>query len=623
MPNLAGLHDIESTAIAAPATWILDTVAIGERPPPKHYPSGLQCIARLNNGYGSAGTLPIPAHYPAFAQRVAQYVNGSSGCHRWIIGNEPNLIREWPDATPIFPWNYAACFKLCRDAIHALPGHERDEVLVAGSGPWNDELKYAGNEKGDWITYFSDVLGLIGDACDGFAIHAYTHGYDVSLVTSTARMNAPFANRYYEFRTYQDYLRAIPPALAHLPAYITEANGNGPWQATGLMPAMLQEIDTWNHSGTQKIHCVIFYRYPHYDAFYIEGRGDVIAEYRAAVNLGLESPSAPLLPTPTPPQPEPPIAPPEPISWDRRLTARGCTLQHALMPSDVAPLVKIGRWFNEQEAQGRVNIYIRLLDEQGKLAIGVPITQFWPDGKETKLSERKSDPWLSNVGLGAEYSLDFAMYNLAPSYGIRIEGDYRGDVIDGCGLGSIEQPDYKIHTAYFFEWQLSSEGVTAPIPPIPLPGEGLVHPLPGAVITQRFGESPENYKQFGQIGHNGCDLGNRPENTPVRCIADGEVAYVGFDERGYGFYCRVKHPQLAVYSFYAHLAVSASVTIGQRIQAGETIGLLGTTGNSSGVHLHLEIREMNPDGSYAEGQYGYTQGRVDPETVFHVLGGKL
>ena len=42
--------------------------------------------------------------------------------------------REWPDSGAHFPWNYAACFKLCQEAIHALPGHAQDEVLIIGSG---------------------------------------------------------------------------------------------------------------------------------------------------------------------------------------------------------------------------------------------------------------------------------------------------------------------------------------------------------------------------------------------------------------------------------------------------------------------------------------------------------
>lgn len=628
-PLLIGLHDFEGIAIAAPDSWLLDTVAISERPPPKIYPTGFNWITRLNNGYGSTGTLPVPAHYPAFAERVAQYVNGCTGCRRWQIGNEPNLAREAPDNQPIFPWNYAAAYKLCREAIHALPGHERDEVLIAGSGPWNDELKYAGNEHGDWIQYFSDCIGLIGDACEGYSIHAYSHGYDPALVTSTARMDAPFQNRYYNFRVYQDYMRAIPPALQHLPTYIGEANGNGPWQATGLMPAMLQEIDTWNSSGDQAIHCVVFFRYPKYDHFYIEGRGDVIAEYRAAVARGYQSPTVPLLPKPPLPElpdPVPPFEPddpePTPIDWDKRLSVRGCTLQPALLvgTEQIVERLRIGRWFDKDEAQGRVNIYVRLLDENGQLALGVPVTQFWAGGSATKPTERKRDPWLASVGLGDSYSLDFPMNVVAPAYGIRIDSGNFGDMVDGCGLGSIEQPDYKIHTAYFFEWQLSSEGLTPPsIPPL-TPGEGLVHPLPGAVLTQHWGQNEADYARFGMWGHNGTDLGGRPLRTPVRSIASGIVVYSDFDV-AYGHYVRADYRDLGCYAMYCHLDEPGAMA-GTVVKAGETVGLLGSSGNSSGPHLHLEIRLQNKDGTYKEGT-PMGKGRVDPETWCILHGLKL
>jgi hypothetical protein len=634
MANLAGLHDIEATAIAAPDTWVLDTVAMSENPASKQYPANLNVITRINWGYGSAGTLPLPSVYEAFAQRVAQYVNGASGCRRWIIGNECNLSREWPDGQPIFPWHYAACYKLCRDAIHALPGHVHDEVLLAGSGPWNDELKYTGNAGGDWITYFEDTIRLCDDDVDGFAIHAYTHGYDVGLVTSTARMDEPFQNRFYNFLTYQDYCEAIPHSLRHLPVYITEANGNGPWQAVGLMPAMLEEIDGWNQSKLPRIHCVIFFRYPRYDQFFIEGRNDVIAEYRAAVARGYQSPgmTPPTPQPPEPPRPTPPTPEPEPVEWDDRLTIRRCTRQPAIVPAgELTQQLLVGRWFDEDEAQGRVNIYVRVLDENGNLAVGVPVTQFWSSGSATRLTERKADPWLASMGLGAEYSLDFAMYEVAPSYGIRIDDGHANDIINGCGLGSIEEPHYKIHTAYFFEWQLSSGSdgsgsgeLPVPTPPDPLPpwqpGGGLVHPLPGAVITQHWGEDGASYARFGLWGHNGCDLGGRPLRTPIRSIARGIVAYSDFDA-AYGFYCRVDHPELECYSMYCHMD-EPGAPVGQALAAGDTVGLLGTSGNSSGPHLHLEIRLHNVDGTYRE-DTPMPKGRVDPETWCILHGLKL
>lgn len=289
MANLAGLHDIEGIAISPQDTWLLDTIPLSNNPAPRDYTQiapGRNIIVRLNWGYGSTGTLPIPAKYTDFAERVANYVRLSKGCTRWQIGNEPNLSREWPAGQPIFPWHYALCYKLCREFIHDLQGRANDEVLIAGSGPWNAELKYPGNENGDWIKYFEDVIDECHDEVDGFVLHAYTHGYNVSLVTSSARMSPPFQHRHYEFRTYRDYMQAIPLHLEHLPVYIGEANGNGPWQAVGLMPAMLNEIDNWNKVATQPIKSVIFYRYPKYDEYFIEGRGDVIAEYQAAVEKG-------------------------------------------------------------------------------------------------------------------------------------------------------------------------------------------------------------------------------------------------------------------------------------------------------------------------------------------------
>lgn len=292
MPNLVGQHDREGVALTPADTWIIDTLALSENPAPMIYDPKYHWIVRVNHGYGSTGTIPLPDGDNEFLARLSRYVAGSKNNRRWIIGNEPNLPREWPDNQPIHPFRYAEFFVKCADVIHALPGHEKDEVLIAGTGPWNDQYKYAGNPTGDWIKYFTDCIGAIPtEKIEGFSIHSYTHGYDVSLVTSEATMNSPFQNRHYNFRTYKDYCNAIPDSLAHLPIYLTEANGDGPWRAVGLMPAMAREIDLWNRiSNGRKIKCLIFYRYPKYDHFHIQGKGDVENEYRATVALGLKSP---------------------------------------------------------------------------------------------------------------------------------------------------------------------------------------------------------------------------------------------------------------------------------------------------------------------------------------------
>jgi hypothetical protein len=417
-----------------------------------------------------------------------------------------------------------------------------------------------------------------------------------------------------------------------------------------------------------------------------------------AYSAVLATPIPDVGPGPTPPDPTPPVTPPTPvpdeIDWDARLTARGCTLQPALVPSDPAPLVRVGRWFNEEEAQGRVNVFVRLLDENGNLATDVPVTWFWADGSETKRTERKSDPWLQSKGLPAEYSLDFSMYTTAPAYGIRIEG-YSGDVIDGCGLGSIEQPDWNIHTSYYFEWKLSQvpeiilPPIDPPIPPFPPTGEieagiviapaglnlragpstdtavlgtlrvgstvlhddeqdGWLHVIDGWVsgdyvgdaaatilsptlpappgqliwpvrngrVTNWFGSREIDYSQWGLESHDGIDIGAR-SGEPVLCVADGVVKATGNDASGFGLYVRVWHPAHGFHSLYAHLS-EIDVQDGQPAGQGDTLGAVGSTGNSSGPHLHMSFR-VGSEEDYYRVHTGHKQGASDPMAIYAVI----
>lgn len=687
--KMIGLHDAEGIAIADEGSWLINLAALSDNPHPYQMDTRFNWITRLNWGYGSTGTLPLSSLYGEMAVRAATYVSGSSGCTRWIIGNEPNLAREWPDGVPIYPWHYAAAFDQCREAIHAMPGHGSDEVLIAGTGPWNAELKYDGNKHGDWVKYFVDVVELLGGEFDGFALHSYTHGYDVNLVTSTERMNEPFQNRYYNFLCYRDYLDAISLEYPHKPCYITEANGDGAWVAAGLMPAMVQECDWWNQQGyLPEIKCVAFFRYPDKDDGYqIEGKGDVINEYKQAAALNIQSGSAipsPQPPTPPTPQPEPEPEPPQEytFTWDIRLDARGTKLTVASVAAGSKVWhITYGEWFNEQEAEGRINCYIRVRDEYGNLISGVPVKWFWQGDDEVKPSELKSDPWL-----GGGYSLDFPMYNVAPSYGFTIADGLPSDVVDGLGLGSIEQPYHKIHTCYLFDIQRMVEPDVDPIPPQPIPshreyvtpfvganlradpvdgvilvavpygGEvlvdgttqgsdgyvwkhstyvshvgwirgdllaeakpippepsgDLVHPLPGAVITQNFYENRANYEKYDMPGHDGTDFGGKPLGTPILSLAAGVVVRAAYEDGGYGNFVEVAHDANGFTSVYAH-AERLTVAVGEVVRAGQEIAKLGSTGNSTGVHLHLSVRLINKDGSYLEGT-PMRKGRVDPRT---------
>lgn len=97
-------------------------------------------------------------------------------------------------------------------------------------------------------------------------------------------------------------------------------------------------------------------------------------------------------------------------------------------------------------------------------------------------------------------------------------------------------------------------------------------------------------KTQGIHGQNGVDIGGLPAGSPVMASADGTViiAKTSGWNGGYGLYIVVSHPN-GTQTLYSHLS-KVSVSAGQRVEQGQTIGALGNTGKSTGPHLHFEIR---------------------------------
>jgi hypothetical protein len=254
---------------------------------------GFGVIARFQHDWAPGGTIPTPDKYDDFAQRVGNYVAASQGCHIWLIGNEPNLEWEWPQGQPITPEQYAQCYAKCWQQIHSRPGHENDQVVAAAVGPWNIRTKYPGNESGDWVQYFGDMLAAIreqGVPVDAISVHTYTQDYDPhrdlsDLVFSEVKMEDGFDRYYKHFRAYQDFMRAIPRDLRRVPVYLTEANRNGPWtdHNTGWIQNAYREINDWNSApGNQQIRCLILYRWAD-DEYFIKGKDEVIKDWRSAM----------------------------------------------------------------------------------------------------------------------------------------------------------------------------------------------------------------------------------------------------------------------------------------------------------------------------------------------------
>ncbi len=89
--------------------------------------------------------------------------------------------------------------------------------------------------------------------------------------------------------------------------------------------------------------------------------------------------------------------------------------------------------------------------------------------------------------------------------------------------------------------------------------------------------------------HKGIDFGAGYGDS-IRAVGDGVVVGTGYqgDESGYGIITIIRHSN-GYYSAYAHQARDA-VSVGDRVSAGEVIGYVGSTGHSTGAHLHFEIR---------------------------------
>ena len=103
-------------------------------------------------------------------------------------------------------------------------------------------------------------------------------------------------------------------------------------------------------------------------------------------------------------------------------------------------------------------------------------------------------------------------------------------------------------------------------------------------ITQKFGDT------YTSASHTGIDYA-LPQGTPVLASADGRVTTVGYDAKGYGNYVLITHGD-GTQTLYGHLQTT-TVKVDDYIYAGICVGQSGSTGYSTGPHLHFEYRINN------------------------------
>ena len=108
----------------------------------------------------------------------------------------------------------------------------------------------------------------------------------------------------------------------------------------------------------------------------------------------------------------------------------------------------------------------------------------------------------------------------------------------------------------------------------------------GTVITSQFGIR-EHPIQGVVKQHTGLDIGGAPTGTPVVAAADGVVSYAGW-LGGYGNCVMVNHGN-GIVTLYGH-GSKVVASLNQEVKKGDTILEIGSTGNSTGPHLHFEVR---------------------------------
>lgn len=124
------------------------------------------------------------------------------------------------------------------------------------------------------------------------------------------------------------------------------------------------------------------------------------------------------------------------------------------------------------------------------------------------------------------------------------------------------------------------------------PETGFILPLASFNFTQDFGCSSLGFYSYdpawGCSVHDGVDLA-APSGTALRAVDSGTVVAAGWCDCGLGYYVEIDHGS-GLHSVYGHMASQPYVSVGQTVSQGETIGPVGSTGLSTGPHVHFMVR---------------------------------
>src|SRR5512138_155459 len=205
-----------------------------------------------------------------------------------------------------------------------------------------------------------------------------------------------------------------------------------------------------------------------------------------------------------------------------------------------------------------------------------------------------------------EWQAGEGLNGISKYYGVKPEDiiNYPANHLDPATIGDMANPNIKPGTwlvipngrREFISWS-APLGVTRENPASArVLGPGACDPVSGGAIGYGAFIWPSNkhylsgFDYSPSANHWGIDIaGNTGEG--VYASDAGVVVYVGWNNYGYGYMIMIDHGN-NFQSLYAHLS-AYNVGCGQSVGQGDVIGAIGSTGNSSGSHLHFEIRAIS------------------------------
>ncbi|WP_192401661.1 peptidoglycan DD-metalloendopeptidase family protein [Thermoanaerobacterium thermosaccharolyticum] len=234
------------------------------------------------------------------------------------------------------------------------------------------------------------------------------------------------------------------------------------------------------------------------------------------------------------------------------------------------------------------------------------VTITYKDGKSYSYTERYYEKLISIVNT---YAGIYTFNYVNKEQTTKIDGPDYTEIITVKGLvltGIDFSQDWTRLDAEIAKYAANS----IPVQKILVKGGDVIYPFDGDYqITSPFGGRTDPVKGTNEY-HTGVDFGV-PLGTEIKAAADGVVVQAGTNG-GYGNSVSIEHGG-GMETLYGHLS-KVLVSVGQKVKQGDIIGLSGSTGKSTGPHLHFEVRKngqpVNPM-TYLSGSSSFSGGVVN------------